>query len=261
MNKLAAIVTVVGCLHQTGRALQQEIPGDSLECYFRFDDPAPLSCLLTYFPPFFIQHGIDLKAFVRNRIFRDILARYGDRHAVDAIYIRAMQMTNNNTAVALLLATLASFDHRLVGLKIPVFNLFFPLNNESEYEFKRRVRNLPSKLYQDSPSTASGDRDKLQHFFGSAFLTYAFESRGAAMRIGEFIENGEDAFIVDGVPDERDRRANLQGQEFGLALFDDNHRLPSEFLANHSAAGRLPGFGWLDPESMDVIPSRCSGIW
>jgi len=203
---------------------------DSFLQYFTFDDPAPLSCVFTYFPPFFIQHGIELKSFIGSQTFRQIRRHFGDPRAVDAIYIKAMQLTNNNTAIALLLSTIACFDHRIVGLKVPIFELFFPLSNESEEEFNRRLRNLPSQLYGDTPPGRSGDRDKLQHFFGSTFLTYTFETPEGADRVGNFIEEGEDAFVVGGVRDKRDKRANRQGQRFALALMDDNHRLPSEFL-------------------------------
>ncbi len=201
---------------------------DTLSEYLRFEESSPLNCLFTYFPPFFIQHGIEMKEFIRSRTFTSIRRRYGDRRAVDAIFVRAMQLTNNNTAMALLICTIATFDHRIVGLRIPVFSLFFPLSNESEEEFNARVRHLPSALYEDTPP--SGDHDKLQHFFGSSFLTVVLESADPAQRIGDFIEEGEEAVIVEGVLDERDRRANRQGQQFGTALLEDNHRLPSSFL-------------------------------
>jgi len=253
MGRLAAIVTIVISVHQSAGALFHNEGGDSLSQYFTFDDPPPLSCLLTYFPPLLIQHGIDLKAFIRSRTFMEIREMYGDRRAVDAVYIRAMQMTANNTAMALLLSTLACFDHNQVGLRVPVFSLFFPLTNESESEFNRRVHNLPAKLYDDTPPGVSGDRDKLQHFLGSAFITHVFESRDAAMRIGEFVEKGEDAFIVDGALDDRDRRANQQGQEFGLALLDDNHHLPSEFLKFGVAAAPVTG--------ISHMTTCCAGAW
>ena len=226
-----------------------------LSAFFQFDDPPPLSCLFTYFPPFFIEHGIDLKRFIRTKTFKRVRERFGDPRAVDAIFIRAMQMTNNNTAVSLLLATIACMDHQLVGLKVPIVALYFPLSNESDEEFDRRVQNLPRKLYKDSPPTPNGDRDKLQHFFGSTFLTYVFESRQPAERIGDFIEQGEDAFIVDGVDDDRDMRTNRQGQEYGLALLDDNHRLPSEFLKSEIAGATLKG------STLFTDQSTCSGIW
>lgn len=224
---------------------------DSLAPYFQFDDVAPLSCLFTYFPPLFIQHGIELKSFIRSKIFREIRQREGDPRAVDAIYIKAMQMTNNNTAMALLISAIACFDHQMVGIKIPVFNFYFPISNESDEQFARRLRRLPVKLYPDSPAEQSGDRDKLQHFLGSAFLTFIFESRDAAFRIGDFVEKGEEAFIVGGVNDDRDRRANRQGQDFGIALLDDNHRLPSEFFRHY-----------ISPHKMTMATvSTCSGAW
>ncbi|MBI1806174.1 MAG: hypothetical protein HYR76_03870 [Ignavibacteria bacterium] len=255
MKRALVIVVVMVCYVTAVPAQVTSDGSDSLSSFFQFDDPPPLSCLFTYFPPFFIEHGIELKWFIRSKTFRKIRERYGDPRAVDAIFIRAMQMTNNNTAVSLLLATIACMDHQIVGLKAPIFALYFPLSNESEQEFNRRMRNLPAQLYKDTPSTPSGDRDKLQHFFGSTFLTFVFESRQPAERIGDFIEQGEDAFIVDGVLDDRDIRANRQGQEFGLALLDDNHRLPSDFLKYE-----LAGVSLRDSTQFTDQPT-CSGIW
>src|SRR5258707_9265727 len=205
-----ATMIVLGGL-QPVRA-QGSVNADTLLRFFRVEDPAPLSCLFPYFPPFFMQHDIEMRSFIRSRTFTKIRDAFVDHPAVDAIFIRAMQMTNNNTAIALLLAALASFDHRLIGLKVPVFRLFFPLSGESEEDFTLRLRHLPCRLYPDGPAGAEGDRDKLQHFFGSAFLTFVFESRQSGENFGEFIEHGEDAFIVGGVMDDRDRRSNHEGQ-------------------------------------------------
>lgn len=227
---------------------------NSLEKYFLFDEPPLFGFLTTYFPSFFIQNGIELKNFVRSDEFRQIRQQYDDAKAVDAIYVQAMQLTQNNTAIALLIATLATFDHRLVGIKVPIFNLFFPLTNESKEEFFKRVNNLPTRIYNDSPANASGDRDKLQHFFGSAFLAYLFESREVSERFGLFVEHGEDAFIIDGVLDSRDKRANRHGQQFGLALLENKHRLPSEFLKFHIV--KTPS-----PDLCQLMNISCSGTW
>src|ERR1051326_4536282 len=240
---LAAMIAFGGM--QTTRA-QNTAGSDSLLRYLQFEDPAPLSCLFTYFPPFFIQHGIELRSFIRSKTFRNIRTTFGDNRAVDAIFIRAMQLTNNNTAISLLLAALASFDHRLVGIKVPVFRIFLPLSDESEEEFTQRLRHLPCRLYPDGPQGPEGDRDKLQHFFGSAFLTFIFESDEAGDNFGEFIEHGEDAFIVGGVMDDRDRRANHEGQRFGIALLEENRRVPSEFMKPHYVGASIP---------------YCNGVW
>jgi hypothetical protein len=252
MRLLSVIVLLeIWCLQNVSAQSRPESEPDSLLSYFQFDDTAPLSCLFTYFPPFFIQNGIELKSFIRSETFHQIRERFGDVRAVDAVYIRAMQLTNNNTAIALLLSAVATFDHRIVGLKIPIFNLFFPLSNESFEEFTQRVNNLPARLYSDTQPIRTGDRDKLQHYFGSAFLTVVCESPQPAERIGDFIEKGEDAFIIDGALDERDRRANRQGQEFGLALLIDHHHVPSEFLACQVASKKI----------VKVDDTHCSGIW
>jgi len=234
------LIAVLVVLFQCPGWSQQEVDErDSLAGYFQFEDSSPLSCLLTYLPPFFIQHAMELKSFIRSKRFAEIRRRFGDPRSVDAIYVRSMQLTNNNTAVALLLATLSTFDHSRVQMKIPIIELCMPLSSESDEDFDRRVRNLPSKLFADTPP--EGDHDKLQHFFGSAFITVTCESSGSAERVGNFVEVGEDAFIEGGVLDERDMRANRQGQRFGLALLDDNHQYPSKFLQIDSTKIRVGG--------------------
>ncbi|MBI1804581.1 MAG: hypothetical protein HY033_00760 [Ignavibacteriae bacterium] len=243
------LITLLFLFVQISPAQRQSAANDSLQRYFQYEDASPLSCLFTYFPPFLIQHGIELQQFVRSKTFRTLRKQFGDIRAVDALYIHAMRMTNNNTAVSLFLSMVAVLEHRTIGLKVPVFNLAFPLTNESDEDFQRRVRNLPAQLYADTPHEKAGDKDKLQHFFGSAFLTFIFESRGPADRIGNFIEEGEEAIIVEGNSDPRDVRANRQGQRFGLALLDDNHRLPSEFLKISK------------PHLTVVNEAKCIGVW
>jgi hypothetical protein len=208
----------------------QDAPADSLAEYFTFPDPSPFACLFTLFPPALIAHGNELKEFVRSDAFAHIRAVLGDARAVDAVFVKAMQLTDNNTGIALLMSAVATFDHDIVGVKVPALSIVFPLTSESTEEFVARRDRLPAHFYGDSPPGASGDRDKLQHFFGSAFLTFTLESPSAAGRFGDFVERGEDAIIVGGVLDERDIRANRQGQLFGVALLDDNRRYPSEFL-------------------------------
>ncbi|MGA2625046.1 MAG: hypothetical protein ABSF91_14400 [Bacteroidota bacterium] len=256
MRSVLAIVILTLSTHNlhTQPAVQDQ--PDSLRAYFQFEESSPFSCLAEYFPPLFIEHGIELKSFIRSTTFKKLRQRFGDARSVDAIYVRSMSLTNNNTALALLLASLATFDHRVIGLKVPLLRILLPLSDESEEDFSRRVNSLPSRLYQDTPHDASGDRDKLQHFFGSAFLAFITESRNPAERFGTFIEEGEDLFIVGGVNDERDMRANHQGQEFGLAVLNNNHHFPSEYLrievANKATAG-----------ACRALPDEpfCSGDW
>ena len=156
----------------------------------------------------------------------------GDLSAVDAIYEKALEYSWQNIPEALLICTFATMDHRRVGVRLPLVGplLWFPLTSEFSDEFAGRLRALPSRLYPDTPHDQAGDRDKLQHFFGSAFLAYSARSNDPAERIGDFVENTEEEFIVGGVNDERDKRANGHGRRFGLRLLLDESARPSSFL-------------------------------
>lgn len=226
---------------------------------------SPFEFLLSYFPSEFLGTTKDLKWYIRSNRFKALRREFGDLRAVDAIYFQSLRLTHGNTAMALFTATLATMDHRIVGMKIPVLKLFFPLGNESEEEFSRRIDRLPSRFYEDSQRETARDRDKLQHFFGSAFIAFAFESRGAAERIGAFIEWGEDAFIVEGAYDDRDLRANRQGAQFGLALLRITSGsnaavqiVPSDFLKVHVA--HRPEHTSRDAGIRGSEPSLC-GAW
>ena len=213
----------------------------SAESYSQTEDSNPsfedsINELVSFFSPFVfpkvIQDDYQLKEFIRSYEFSILRTQRGDLNAVDAIFAEAMRLSWNNAYEALLICLAATMDHSKFGVKLPLVGplLWFPLTSEFEEDFHARVSALPRRLYADSPHTTAGDRDKLQHFFGSAFLTYTFESRDAAQRIGDFIEWGEDKVIVDGALDERDFRANRQGQEFGLALFSDKRAKASSFI-------------------------------
>lgn len=200
----------------------------------RFAPRPDVPDLVSFFAPLVlpkvVQDTYRLKEFVRSPEFAEFRSTYGDVYAVDAIFDAAMRFSWNNTYEALFITLTATMDHRRFGVRVPLLGslLWVPLTSEFEEEFQQRVKALPRLLYHDSPK--GGDRDKLQHFFGSALLAFLFESREAADRVGEFIEWGEDRIIVDGVLDERDFRANRQGQEFGMALLEDREVMPSMFL-------------------------------
>lgn len=196
----------------------------------------PLAGVVTVlFPlllPKVVADATQLKDYIRSEEFSLVRKTSGDLSAVDRIFDRARELSWGNEYEALLLATVATLDHRRFGVNLPLLGpmLWFPLTAEFVDDYHARVSSLPAKLYCDTPRGIAGDRDKLQHFFGSALITYSLESNEAADRVGDFIEWGEDRFIVDGVSDERDRRANRQGQHFGLRLLANSDARPSEFL-------------------------------
>jgi hypothetical protein len=215
-----------------------------------YDDvPLVVSFLGPFIVPKVFQDAFLLKQYIRSEEFAAFRKRYGDVHAVDAIFHKAMRLSLTNTYEALFISCIATMDHRRFGVNLPVVGpiLWFPLTSEFEDEFRDRIRALPSRLYDDTPR--SGDRDKLQHFFGSAFLAIFTESSDAAQRFGDFIEWGEDMFIVDGALDDRDYRANVQGQQFGLRLMSDHRVYPSQFLhSTVAASAHEPPFSCFVPE-------------
>jgi hypothetical protein len=183
------------------------------------------------------QDTYRLKEYMCGEDFAAIRADNGDRAAVDAIYARALDLSWGNTGEALLLSMVATMDHRRVEITLPVVGLVIPipLTGEFEDEFSERVKALPTLLYDDSPRSVGGDRDKLQHFFGSAFLVVATESEGGADELGQFVERGESRYVEGETVDQRDIRANQQGQRFGRAVLSGNEAKPSEFLRSLEA--------------------------
>jgi hypothetical protein len=191
---------------------------------------AVVTVLAPLFIPKFIADAAYLKSTIPGEEFQRVRREAGDPAAVDTLFALAKDLSWGNLYAALLITTVAVMDHRRVGVDLPLLGelLWFPLTSEFEEEFRARVAALPSALYADSPR--GGDRDKLQHFFGSAFIALLSESANAADRTGEFVEWGEEEFIVGGTADDRDARANREGQRFALRLLTDPFARPSQYL-------------------------------
>jgi hypothetical protein len=181
------------------------------------------------FTPDLIKDTRQIRAYVRDARFGILMKRCGDARAVDAIYLKALKIAEHNLARALFLALMGTLEHRNVDLKVPILgSIGVPLTFEEDSMFNSRFRNLPSRLYSDTPP--EGDRDKLQHFFASAYISYASESRELARSGGNAVEWGEAQFVVGGVDDPRDRRANRHGERFGHDLLTVRNLLPSDYL-------------------------------
>lgn len=181
--------------------------------------------------PQLLQDTRHIRAYVRDSRFAELRNRCRDLRAIDAIYIKALRITEYNVARALFLSMMAVLEHQNVDVKMPIAGaLRLPLTFEEDSLFRARTANVPKKVYRDSPDDEHGDRDKLQHFFGSAYLAYASESPEFARSTGNVIEWGEARFVVGGVDDSRDKRANKQGEAFGRDLLVVKTLLPSDYL-------------------------------
>ena len=184
-----------------------------------------------YYLPAFLRNEALLKRYIRDRRFLQLRRMINDTVAVDIIFLRACDIADGDVSQALFVATLATFDHFRVGVKIPILGvLYFPLTFESDSVYKVRYAHLPRRVLPDSLGRRTNDRDKLQHFFGSAYLTYNLNSKEVARFLGDFIEWGEPLFIVGGEDDERDKYANRLGREFGMRLLEGEDVFPSDIL-------------------------------
>ncbi len=181
------------------------------------------------FTPKLLLDTKKIRSYIRDPRFKELLQLCGDERAVDGIYLKALKIADYDIARGLFLSLMGTLEHQTVEFKIPVLGVLgVPLTFEEDSLFRCRKDNLPSKLYQDTPP--EGDKDKLQHFFASAYLAYASDSPDLAKQSGDFVEWGESQFIVGGVDDPRDKRANKQGEAFGRDLLVVKTLLPSDYM-------------------------------
>ncbi len=218
-------------LHPSSFILSQQ--KDSLwlneQWYYSIEDSSLFDW--SFFFPSFLRNELQLKRYIRDERFQQLRLLCNDTLAVDAIFERAMIITGGEKAHALFIATLAVMDHFRLSIRIPLFGvLSIPLTTESKEQFNQRSKNLPRRVLGDKKLKRIRDEDKLQHFFGSAYLTYISGSRGFANGVGNFVEWGEERFIIGGAWDERDRAANRLGLEFGERLLFGEDIFPSDVL-------------------------------
>ena len=195
--------------------------------YYTVETPSFID--LTKLLPAIFRDEALLKRYLRDDRFYDLRKRYDDTLAVDAIYDRAMLIADGDIEHALMISTAAVMDHHKLGLHLPLLGaVWFPLTFESDSLFRRRRTHLPKRVLDDKPRAS--DKDKLQHFFGSAYFAYSTHSDAFAKWIGDLMEKGEDTFVLGGRDDVRDRLANERGRTFGLRLLHDPTLLPSDVL-------------------------------
>jgi hypothetical protein len=196
--------------------------------YYPETDSQPAFCLDDLLPPFFRDEA-RLKRYIRDERFYTLRKHLGDSLAVDAIFDQAMIMAGGNPSHALWISLFAVMDHHSLGFKLPLAGpVFVPLTAENDSVFRVRRTNLPATVLGDDPKAS--DRDKLQHFFGSALIAYLSASDGIAAFIGDLFERNEASIVLGGRFDERDRVANGKGRKFGLLLRRDPEALPSDIL-------------------------------
>ncbi len=197
--------------------------------------PTPIEKLAVLFPPSILRSDFLLKQYLRSISFAALRTANGDSASIDIIYLKAKEFSRDNTGIALLISLLAVTDHFAFTIKIPVpylsLQLPLPLTTESKEEFTRRSKNLPEHFpHLFSSHSSFHHKDKLQHFFATALVSYVFESKETALQFGLAAEKGESEFVLDGAYDEEDLEMNRRGALFGNALLSDENIFPSQYF-------------------------------
>jgi hypothetical protein len=188
-----------------------------------------------FFSSEIFQNERILKEFIRHPKFQQLRLALSDTVAVDAIYLAASRLGGGNLLHALAIAFFATMDHYQIPFKLPwIRNLPFPLTGESREEFILRYHQLPNMPLSTTRYGQEHDKDKLQHFFGSAFLVVLTGSTAISLAIGKGIEWAEPYLVEGGANDERDDEANALGREFGFRLLLGEEILPSDVFLHHS---------------------------
>ncbi|MBK7629772.1 MAG: hypothetical protein IPJ23_03545 [Ignavibacteriales bacterium] len=170
--------------------------------------------------------------YIASERFIEIRKTSNDLIATDSIFINALIFCDGNISDALLTLMLATVPYREVPVQVPIINslIYYPLTSADEETFLRKNENLPRYLFFDSPRNDYGDKDKLAHFFGSAFLSNGSNIFDLGKLIGYFVEAFEESFKVQSSVDIRDLDVNEYGRLFGKLLKENRDILPSQIF-------------------------------
>lgn len=187
----------------------------------------PLMVFGSLFTPKGYIEGYQLRDLIRSDVYIEETEGMPHREKLDYIYDEAYILSRGDFQAAQLASAVATLEHRTIEIKL-LFgaSITLPLTFEPEESFTERVERLPSRIYSDSTE----DKDKMQHFFLSAYLKRTLGTNLLVRLLGSFVEAGEDAFIVGGMSDERDMHANEEGIRFATSDKRAPISKPSEYL-------------------------------
>ena len=161
---------------------------------------------------------------------------YNDHELLNLIYTDALNYYNGDISEALLALTFATLPFNKMPVTIPLLDLKLDLRlpsvNQKLFETKRD--NIPGNIFFDSPNSRYGDKDKIAHFFGNAFLAYNVSLFNLSKFLGFIVEMFESVFKVSGMIDYRDLAANNLGEFFGNSLRNNENLKVSDFLNVYS---------------------------
>lgn len=173
---------------------------------------------------FYLSDYISSENFVKYKIKNNDLA------LVDSLFTQGLKFFDGNISEALLCLTFTCLPFNHIEIKFFNSKLRLPLPSPPKKVFDLRLNNLPAHLFFNSPQNDFGDKDKLSHFFGNAFLRYNFSPFNFSKFMGIFVETTEQNFFANGGFDYRDLIANHLGELFAEMLKKDKNAKPSKAL-------------------------------
>jgi hypothetical protein len=170
-----------------------------------------------------------LSEFISSEYFKNLSNEVNDLSLADTLFNLAVEYRNYDYSEALFSLTLATVPYKKVPIQLPLIRTIvqYPLTSVNDSVFLLKNKNLPKYLFFDTPQNNYGDKDKLAHFFGSAFLAYNSSIFDLGDLIGYFVESFEEEFKVQSVIDDRDMMANKLGYIFGTFLKKNKNIQPS----------------------------------
>ncbi|HVO75685.1 MAG TPA: hypothetical protein VMT35_16760 [Ignavibacteriaceae bacterium] len=184
-----------------------------------------------------LSKGVNcLSEFISSDYFKKIKNKTDDLSLVDTIYFKSLEFNKDDISEALLTLTFGTIPYKEIPIQIPLVKciIHFPLISDNDSVFNLKNRNLPKDLLFDTPGDEFGDKDKLAHFFGSAFLSYNSRFFDFGTVFGYFVEVFEESFKVQSSIDNRDLMVNNLGRIFGKILRKNNRAAPSGMLLLNS---------------------------
>ena len=197
------------------------------------------SVLLILFQNIDAQNKLDLSSavyslsnYLISNEFNSLSKNKTDLEKIDLLYLKSLQINDNDYSEALLTLTFATLPFNKIKLHVPIFGIKIniPLPSTNDSLFRAKLKNTPRQLFFDSPKNKSGDIDKIAHFFGNAFLSYNVSWIHLSEFLGLLVESFESEFKIAGSFDKRDLFVNKLGSAFGVALKKNLKLLPSQFF-------------------------------
>jgi len=173
-----------------------------------------------------------ISSYIASDEFNQLKKEIGDLSAVDSIYQTTLKFTDHDYSETLFALSAGTVPYKVVPILIPLIKSvwYYPLVSSSDSIYNLKNKNLPIQFFYDTPQNDYGDKDKLAHFFGFAFLEYSTLIFDFGNLIGNFIEAFEEDFKVQSSVDYRDLEVNFLGKYFSKMLKKDKSILPSQIL-------------------------------